>query len=53
MAFPIFAGAVLGQVDIRLGDELVATQQLVALNDVPEGSWWSRLIDTILMMIWG
>jgi len=50
---PIALGSVLGQVEIRLGDELIATQELVALNEVALGSWWRRLIDSILMMIWG
>lgn len=50
---PVAAGQVVGQVTIQLGDEVIATQPLVALNDVKEGSWWSRLIDSILMMIWG
>lgn len=50
---PVSAGQVLGQVTIHLGDELIETQSLVALDDVKEGSWWRRLIDTILMMIWG
>mgnify|MGYP000562425141 CR=1 FL=1 len=50
---PVSAGQVLGQVTIHLGDELIDTQSLIALNDVKEGSWWRRLIDTILMMILG
>lgn len=50
---PISAGQVLGQVTIHLGDELIETQSLIALDDVKEGSWWRRLLDTILMMIWG
>ena len=50
---PITAGQVLGEVTINLGDELIATRELVALEDINEGSWWRQLIDTILMMIWG
>jgi D-alanyl-D-alanine carboxypeptidase (penicillin-binding protein 5/6) len=50
---PISAGQVLGQVTIHLGDELIETQSLIALDDVKKGSWWRRLLDTILMMIWG
>ncbi|MDB2705363.1 D-alanyl-D-alanine carboxypeptidase [Pseudomonadota bacterium] len=50
---PVTAGQELGQVTIHLGDELIETQSLIALNDVKEGSWWRRLLDTILMMIWG
>jgi len=50
---PISAGATLGKVSIHLGDELIATQSLVALHDIEQGSWWRRLIDSILMMIFG
>ncbi|NOQ93597.1 MAG: serine-type D-Ala-D-Ala carboxypeptidase [Methylophaga sp.] len=50
---PIVLGSTLGQVEIRLGDELIATQTLVALNGVEQGSWWRRLIDSLMMLIWG
>lgn len=50
---PIVMGSTLGQVEIHLGDELIATQTLVALNDVEQGSWWRRLIDSLMMLIWG
>lgn len=50
---PVAAGQVLGQVTINLGEEIIATKELVALEDVKQGSWWRRLLDTILMMIWG
>ncbi|RKZ95235.1 MAG: serine-type D-Ala-D-Ala carboxypeptidase, partial [Gammaproteobacteria bacterium] len=50
---PISAGQQLGEVEIRLGDELIAKQPLIALQSVDEGSWWRQLLDTILMLIWG
>lgn len=50
---PIVAGEQLGEVEIRLGDELIAKQPLIALQSVDEGSWWRQLLDTILMWIWG
>jgi len=50
---PVTPSTVLGQVNIHLGDKLIATRPLIALDDVKEGSWWRQLIDTILMMIWG
>lgn len=50
---PITAGTQLGEVEIKLGDEVVAKEALVALNDVEQGSWWRRLIDEILLWIWG
>lgn len=49
---PITQGSVLGEVEIRLDDEIVAKQSLVALKTVDQGGWWRRLIDTILMFIW-
>jgi D-alanyl-D-alanine carboxypeptidase (penicillin-binding protein 5/6) len=50
---PVAAGAQLGEVEIRLGDDVVAKRPLVALTAVEEGSWWRRLIDEILLWIWG
>jgi len=50
---PIAAGTPLGEVEIRLGDELIAKQNLVAINAVEQGGWWRRLIDSLLMLIWG
>jgi D-alanyl-D-alanine carboxypeptidase (penicillin-binding protein 5/6) len=50
---PIAAGAQLGEVEIRLGDELITKQNLVAITAVEQGSWWRRLIDSFLMLIWG
>lgn len=53
MIAPIAAGTELGQVEVRLGEEVITTQKLVALNDVEKGSWWRRLIDSLLLLIWG
>ncbi len=50
---PIAQGTVLGEVQIRLADELIATQSLVAIQTVEQGNWFRRIIDTILMLIWG
>jgi D-alanyl-D-alanine carboxypeptidase (penicillin-binding protein 5/6) len=50
---PIEAGAQLGEVEIRLGDEVIAKQPLVALTTIEKGSWWRRLVDEILLWIWG
>ena len=50
---PIALGTQLGEVEIRLGDELIAKQSLVALQAVNEGSWWRRLLDALLLLIWG
>ena len=49
---PIEAGSPLGEVEIRLDDSLIVSKPLVALQAVEQGSWWRRLIDAILMLIW-
>ncbi|MDT8310161.1 MAG: D-alanyl-D-alanine carboxypeptidase family protein [Methylophaga sp.] len=53
MIAPITAGTALGEVEVRLGEEVITTQKLVALSDVQKGSWWRRLIDSLLLLIWG
>lgn len=50
---PILEGAQLGEVEIRLGDELIAKENLVAIQTVEQGGWWRRLLDSLLMLIWG
>jgi D-alanyl-D-alanine carboxypeptidase (penicillin-binding protein 5/6) len=50
---PVVAGQVLGEVQIHLAGELVATEQLVAIAAVEKGSWWRQLLDMLLMLIWG
>lgn len=50
---PIVDGQVLGEVQIHLAGELVATEQLVAIGAVEKGSWWRQLLDMLLMLIWG
>lgn len=44
---PIKKGEVYGQITINLKGKTVATAPLVALNDDPEGGWFSRLFDHI------
>ncbi|WJW75927.1 D-alanyl-D-alanine carboxypeptidase family protein [Thiohalobacter sp. IOR34] len=46
---PVSAGQPLGSVQIRLGDELVAEQPLVALESIPEGSFWQRALDEAML----
>lgn len=50
---PIELGAQLGEVEIHLDNELIAKQSLVALQAVNKGGWWHRLLDTLLLLIWG
>jgi D-alanyl-D-alanine carboxypeptidase (penicillin-binding protein 5/6) len=46
---PINDGEALGDVVIRLGDQTVADKKLVALQAVPEGSFWQRIVDEALL----
>jgi len=50
---PVAKGTELGEVEIRLGDEVVAQQKLVAIDTIEKGSWWRRILDSLLMLIWG
>ncbi len=50
---PVAQGSVLGEVEIRLDNQIVVKQPLIALTAVEEGSWWRRILDSILMLIWG
>jgi D-alanyl-D-alanine carboxypeptidase (penicillin-binding protein 5/6) len=46
---PVAAGQPLGTVVVRLGEEVIAEQQLVALQDVGEGSLWQRIVDEAML----
>ncbi|HEY0720966.1 MAG TPA: D-alanyl-D-alanine carboxypeptidase family protein [Gammaproteobacteria bacterium] len=46
---PLHKGDPLGSVVVRLADQTLATPPLVALADRPEGGFFTRLIDTILL----
>lgn len=46
---PVSKGVMLGRVRIRLGDQVVADKELVALNAVEEGSLWQKLVDKALL----
>lgn len=47
---PIKKGEQLGTLYYRVGDQDVAQYPLVALNDVNEGSLFSRLVDYVMML---
>ncbi|WBE26430.1 D-alanyl-D-alanine carboxypeptidase family protein [Denitrificimonas caeni] len=49
---PVTAGESLGVVEVRLGDEVLHTADLVALQDVPEGGFFSRILDSIRMFFY-
>ncbi len=46
---PVAAGKPLGRVHVKLGDEIIAEQELVALQPVNEGSFWRRIRDEALL----
>ena len=47
---PVPRGQALGQVDIRLDDELVVSEDIVAMQAVDEGSFFARAMDSIKLM---
>ena len=50
---PIKAGGVLGQVEVKLGDEIVHSAPLVALSDVAEAGFVGRLWDSVRLFFYG
>ncbi|PSJ79388.1 D-alanyl-D-alanine carboxypeptidase family protein [Neisseria iguanae] len=46
---PIEKGQVLGKLKLMKGNEVVAEKDVVALNSVAEGSWFSRTWDSIVL----
>lgn len=44
---PTEKGQRLGTVNIRLGDDVVAQRPLIALENVPQGSLWQRMVDDV------
>ena len=46
---PVAAGEPLGMVHVKLGDTVIAEQELVALQAVNEGSLWQRIMDEALL----
>ncbi len=48
---PIEAGQELGQLQITLGDKVIAEESLVALDPVEEGSFFKKVMDQIKLFI--
>jgi len=46
---PVAAGQELGTVQVKLGEDIVAEQQLVSLDSIGEGSMWQRVMDEALL----
>lgn len=49
IAAPVEAGAQLGRVVVRLGDQVVSEAPLVALSSVAEGGILRRILDSVLL----
>ena len=47
---PVSRGQQLGQVNIKLDEELLVTEQIVAMQEVQEGSLFARALDSIKLM---
>lgn len=47
---PLQQGESYGTVKIRLDEEIVSEQNLIALNDVPEGGVWRRTVDAVRLL---
>ena len=47
---PVKKGQAFGTVNVTLADEVLASKPLVALNNVKEGGFFSKLTDNILLM---
>jgi len=48
---PIQKGQTVGSVSVTAAGQTARTLPLVALEDIPAGSWWRRLIDTIRLWL--
>ncbi len=47
---PAKKGQTYGSVNVMLGEEKLSQQSLVALEDVPEGGLWRKMVDNIKLM---
>ncbi|MGC3871931.1 D-alanyl-D-alanine carboxypeptidase family protein [Halomonas sp. GXIMD04776] len=50
---PIEAGQRLGTLKVQLGDEVVKEQPLIALESIPEGGFFKRIWDNIVLFVTG
>ena len=50
IAAPVTRGQQLGQVNIKLDDEMMLSEDIVAMQDVTEGSFFVRAMDSIKLM---
>lgn len=47
---PTSKGERYGTINLRMGDEVIAERPLVALQEVPEGSLWRKMVDGLMLM---
>ena len=47
---PVRKGQSLGTVRVTLDGQILAARPLVALEDVPEGGFWDRAVDNLMLM---
>ncbi|WP_068830370.1 D-alanyl-D-alanine carboxypeptidase family protein [Pseudomonas sp. BMS12] len=50
---PLKQGDVIGKVEVKLGDEVVHSANLIALEEVEEGGFFRRLWDSIRLFFYG
>lgn len=48
---PIKSGTQLGKVFVQLEGKTLVTLPLVALEDIAEGDWWTRTVDSLRLML--
>ena len=48
---PISKGATVGTVNVTLADKVITSKRLVALDSVPEGGFFRRLYDAVLVLL--
>lgn len=53
LAAPIAQGDVVGKVEVKLGDEVVHSADLIALEAVEQGSFFRRVWDSIRLFFYG
>jgi len=50
---PINKHAVLGNLQVKIGDRIIAERSLVALHEIEQGGLWKRLVDWFILLIKG
>ena len=48
---PVSEGTLVGHVIVKLNDEEVANEPLVALESIEEGGLWQKLRDSVLLWL--